>query len=313
MTRNLLWETVLNPGTGKAVEVLTGQVLRIEQVEEGGQCADFNCFNLHDYKEHFHTARTRHVHGMTPTTGAFLWSASPRDRPMAVIVTDSVGSNDIMYGRCSAWIYDYQYGLPVHANCHDMQAEAQREYGLTPDDVHDSFNFFMNTGIDSHGHPFIGPNLARKGDYVEVMALIDTLMIANVCGADVMYTNNFQYKPLRIAIYQGTEAELAEQQGRAEMKKLSTQRTVDQFINKQIKATRELSRDTSYVPQFLNTPLVLEDVPVSVPEGDLELLDRLVHTGEFGKDRSEALRWVFHLWWIENYMQGAKHLNESAS
>ncbi len=58
MARELLYETVIEPGTGKALEVLRGQVLRIEQLEDGGQCADFNCFNLHDYKEHFHTART---------------------------------------------------------------------------------------------------------------------------------------------------------------------------------------------------------------------------------------------------------------
>jgi len=50
-------------------------------------------------------------------------------------------------------LFEYHYGLPVHTNCHDMQAEAQREYGLTPDDVHDSFNFVMHTGIDTQGRP----------------------------------------------------------------------------------------------------------------------------------------------------------------
>ena len=62
--RKLLYEYVMEPATGKAVELLAGQVLRIEQVGVSGQCADFNCFNLHDYKECFHTGRTRHMHGM---------------------------------------------------------------------------------------------------------------------------------------------------------------------------------------------------------------------------------------------------------
>ena len=48
--RTVIAEYVLEPGTGKAIELLKGQILRVEQVE-GGQCADFNCFNLHDYKE----------------------------------------------------------------------------------------------------------------------------------------------------------------------------------------------------------------------------------------------------------------------
>ena len=47
-SRELLDERVIEPGTGKALELLRGQFLRIEQIE-GGQCLDFNCFNLHDY------------------------------------------------------------------------------------------------------------------------------------------------------------------------------------------------------------------------------------------------------------------------
>lgn len=313
MERELIRETTIEPGTGKALEVMRGQVLRIEQLEDGGQCADFNCFNLHDYKEHFHTARTRHVHGLRPSTGAFLWSASPRDRPIAVVVSDTVGSNDILYGRCCAWIYDYQYGLPIHANCHDMQAEAQREYGLTPDDVHDSFNFFMNTGVDQEGQPYIAPNLSGKGDYVEILALIDTLMVANVCGADVMATNNFQYKPLRLAVYAGTEEELRDYEDRPEMLRLQTQRTPEQFRVKEVKATRELTRDTSYVPDFINVPIMLEEVPVELADEDAALLDGLVANGEFGTSRGDALRWAFHHWWIKRYMQGPKHLDHGSA
>jgi hypothetical protein len=64
----------LEPGTGKAVEVPRGHVLRVEQVT-GGQCADFNVFNLHDARETFHCGRTRVQHGVFPTEGDILWSA----------------------------------------------------------------------------------------------------------------------------------------------------------------------------------------------------------------------------------------------
>ena len=68
--RNVLQEIVIAPGTGKAIEMKRGQILRIEQIE-GLQCVDFNCFNLHDYKEFIHTGRTRTVHGFNPTKGEF--------------------------------------------------------------------------------------------------------------------------------------------------------------------------------------------------------------------------------------------------
>ena len=56
--RNVLLEMALEPGTGKALEVKAGQIFRIDQIE-GLQCVDFNCFNLHDYKEFMRCGRTR--------------------------------------------------------------------------------------------------------------------------------------------------------------------------------------------------------------------------------------------------------------
>ncbi len=110
------------------------------------------------------------MHGLHPTKGDFLWSAPPRERPMAYVLEDTVGTNDALYPRCSAFLFEFHYGLPVHTNCHDIQAEAQREYGLTPDDVHDSLNFFMHTGVDQNGRPYIASQSARKGDHVDLLS-----------------------------------------------------------------------------------------------------------------------------------------------
>lgn len=307
MARKLLLEHVMQPGMGKAFELLRGQVLRIEQIEDGAQCADSNFFNLHDYKEFFHAARTRHLHGMNPGVGDFLWSAPPRERPMAAIVADTVGENDVFYPRCSAFLYEYHYDLPVHTSCADIIGEAIREYGLTPDDVHDSFNWFVNTGFDESGHPFLGPNHARLGDYVEILALIDLLAVPNVCGADVMATNNFKYKPLKVAIYQGTEADMARVEGHPLLRQFANQRTPRDFRNPVIKADRELRRDPTFVPQFINVPMTLTDVKVQLSGAEQQMLDRLQQTGHYGQSGDDVLRYVFHSWWINRFMEGPKH------
>lgn len=310
--RDLLLDTVIRPGEGKALELRRGQVLRIEQIADGGQCADFNCFNLHDYKEYFHTGRTRHMHGLHPTVGALLWSAPPRERPMAAIIADTVGTNDILYPRCSSFLFEYQYGLTPHTNCHDIQAEAQREFGLTPDDVHDSFNFFMHTGVDERGHPFIAENTATKGDYVELIALMDILAVPNVCGADVMATSSFELKPLRVAVFAGTDEDLAQFDGRREMGTFASQRTPAEFKVAAIKVERELVRDESYTPEFTNVPLVVEDVAVELDDDEAAMLDQLVDDGRFGSTDAEVLRYAFHGWWIHNFMQGPKHFSREA-
>jgi hypothetical protein len=226
---------------------------------------------------------------------------------MMYILEDTVGTNDILYPRCCAFLLEYHYGLPVHTNCHDIQAEAQREFGLTPDDVHDSFNFFMHTGIDANGRPFIGRQTSKKDDFVELVAMMDVLAVPNVCGADVMATSDFELKPLRIVVMEGTPEDLA---GIPEWPSFRNQRTPEQFRNSRIKADRELRRDADYRPEFTNVPLRKEDLAVALSEDEQALLQALKATGNYGATDAEVLRYVVFSWWIENFMQGPKHFED---
>src|SRR5882672_6299417 len=295
---DLLYSAVLEPGTGKALELLRGQVLRVEQIE-GGQCVDFNCFNLHDYKEYMHTGRTRTLYGMHPGKGHFMWSAPPRERPMMYLLEDTVQCNDVLFPRCSAYLYESAYGLPVHTNCHDIQAEAQREYGLTPDDVHDSFNLFMRTGMGADGRGFITRQTSKPGDYVELLALIDVLAVPNVCGADLMRTSNFSIKPVRLSVRQACAAERASV---PEVRRLRSQRTPADFRVKQIKVDRELRRDPSYAAEFTNVPIRCLDLPVALDAKEHALLRSSTLVEFYGGDEAAALRDIVFSWWETSYL-----------
>ena len=213
---------------------------------------------------------------------------------------------DVLGRTCHATVFEMYFGLERHTNCQDTIAEAISEYGLTPDDVHDSFNFFMNTGIDSHGRPFISRQTAKKGDYVELVALIDVLAVPNVCGADVMATSDFELKPLRIVLMEGTEEDL---KAAPEWPMFRNQRSPEAFRNSRIKADRELRCDAAYAPQFTNVPIRIEDVPVELDADEAAALDALKATGLYGGSDAEVLRYVVFSWWIENFMQGPKHFD----
>jgi len=303
--RELVLEHVMEPGTGKALPVLRGQVLRIEQVGNG-QCADFNAFNLHDYKEYFHTGRTRHLHGLFPAEGDMLWSAPPRERPMFTIIRDTVGTNDIQYPRCTGFLYEYQYGFEQHTNCHDILAESIREYGLTPDDVHDSFNFWMHTGVDDQGRLYIKRMLAKPGDYVELIAHFDVLAVPNVCGADIFSTSNFELKPLKVQVFDATPEE-RERWLLPEERQYKNQRTPADFKLSEIKVTRDLEPDETYSPDWPVYPIVKRPVEVPLAEEEYALIDRLRANGGFGATDADIVRHAFFSWWIEEYMQGPKH------
>jgi uncharacterized protein len=287
----------MQPGTGKAVEVYAGQILRISQIE-GQQCVDFNCFNLHDYKEFMHCGRTRTVHGFHPSKGAFLWSAPPRERALMYILEDTYGRNDVLFPRCSAYVYESAYGFDVHTNCHDIQTEAQREYGLTPDDVHDSFNLFMCTEVTGPHSATMTRQMSKPGDYVDLLALVDVLAVPNVCGSDVMRTSNFSLRPIKLTVFKAMDAELA---GVPKVPILKSQRTPKDFLNSKIKADRELRANPVYVPQFANVPLRIENIPVELSGDEMEILD-CCRIDIYGDDDGAALRDILFTWWEERFL-----------
>ena len=172
---------VLEPVMGKAIPVKKGERLTLTQLGDG-QRVEFNCFNLHDYKERMSVGHMRRE-AFHIGTGRIIWSNSPRYRPMMKIVAmpDSCGS-DLLVAGCWHGGLDRQYGLTDHPNCQDTMADAIAEYGLTNDDTHDPLNLWLNTDWD-HVGAYLVPNTGRAGDKVEMVALMDVLAVPAICGA----------------------------------------------------------------------------------------------------------------------------------
>ncbi|MGY4643848.1 DUF1989 domain-containing protein [Cellulomonas sp. URHB0016] len=293
--RTVVTERVLEPGTGKALELEAGQILRVEQIE-GGQCVDLNVFNLHDYREFMHVGRTRTLHGINPSKGDFLWSAPPRERALMYLQTDTARINDTMFPRCSATMYESMHGFAEHTNCADMQAEAQREYGLTPDDVHDSFNLFMATRV-TDGMPEIVRQMSAAGSHVELLALVDVLAVPNICGNDIMSTSNYSMGPVLVQVLTATEAEIA---AVPELLQYDSQRTPAQFRQPHIRTARALVRDPSFVAAFPRTPLRTIELEVVLDEADALSFAR-VRRDDLYKDDGDALRDIVMSWWVASH------------
>lgn len=293
---------VLQPVEGKALPVYTGEVLRITQVGNG-QCVDFNCFNLQDYKERMCVGFTRKTHTLRPGKGDYLWSNPPRYRPMMRIqAIPPTCVTDTLHGRCNALIFENYYGFDRHTNCQDTLAEAIGEYGLTPDDVHDCFNFWMDTGWDDEGETYIRRNSGRKGDYVDLLALMNVLVVPIVCGAgDVHRSGNFFPKPIRVQVFEPSEGTNLLAKRCTDHMRFKSQRTRADFRVRKIHADPGLKPVPGYKPEFVNYPLASTEIKVRLTDREYDQLQRLRFAGY--QDDDEILREAVMGWYVNNRLR----------
>ena len=285
-----LFETVLQPVTGKAVAVMRGEVLCIEQ-DAGGTCVDFNAFNLRDYKEALDCGFTRSFQSFDPGRGEFIWTNAPRGRPMfAIMEIAETCELDIVGHRCNRVFEELGWGLTDHPNCQDTLAEAIREYRLTPDDVHDSFNLWMATTIDENGR-----RQFRRA--AELLALFDVLAVSAICGiGDLVGINNYSFGPIRIEILEATTdtCELADAV-EERWGSMASQVTSAELRDVPVHSGRALERDPDYEPSYRPVPLT-QAIVLELTREERQLVAGLLATGVYGQDEGEAVRAACMRW-----------------
>jgi uncharacterized protein len=194
-------------GKGAACPLQRGQVLRVVDVK-GGQVADFNASSLPDFKEKFWSGRTRILEGAHLTAGGRLWS-SPGMEVMFTIIADTVKhrpsplggkSHDLLWARCSSQLWRYRDGLENAPNCQDNLARAIEPFGLTVHDVHDAFNIFMKTGLDTQDRLFQEDPESKASDYLELLAQMDCLVAVSACPGQGIRVPGWDHRPLLLQI-----------------------------------------------------------------------------------------------------------------
>ena len=112
-----------------------------------------------------------------------------------------------------------------------------------------------------------------------------------------MRMSNFALKPIKLTLFEATEADLA---AAPKTPILKSQRTPKDFRNATIKTERRLSRDSSYVAEFVNTPIPLEDVAIELSDEEAAMLDGL-RLPVYGADDGAALRDILFTWGSRNF------------
>jgi urea carboxylase-associated protein 1 len=186
--------------------VKKGQILRIED-SYGQQAIDTLFYNANDFSERYSSQDTMREQGAAYiSTGTKILSSE--GRVMAVMTADTCGRHDTSAGACSCESNTVRFGhytKYLHA-CRDNFVLEVSKHGMSKRDVVPNINFFMNVPIEPSGEMTIVDGISAPGDYVELKAEMDVLLVISNCPQINNPCNGFDPTPVRVLVWEGEDA-----------------------------------------------------------------------------------------------------------
>jgi uncharacterized protein YcgI (DUF1989 family) len=183
---------------GRAVRLAQGQAIAVLN-PHGTQVCDlwaFNAANLAEYLswEHARGALDRIV----PRVGDAL--LTNRRRPILTLTEDtSPGVHDTLIAACDLFRYLNLGVRDYHDNCADNLRMALTAIGLTPLEVPQPFNVWMNIPVGPDGVIDWLPPVSKPGDRLTLRAAMDCIVVMSACPQDMIPINGRDMRPVELA------------------------------------------------------------------------------------------------------------------
>lgn len=182
--------------------VKKGQIMRIVD-SKGCQAVDTLFYNASNHEERYSANDTIREQGsIFITTGTKLISTD--DNVMLEVIADTCGNHDTLGGHCSAESNTVRFGHDkkyMHS-CRDNYLYAIGELEMSPRDLTNNINFFMNVPVEEDGHLAIVDGISRGGDFVDLKAKMDVLVVISNCPQLNNPCNGFNPTPIQIIIWE---------------------------------------------------------------------------------------------------------------
>ncbi len=179
--------------------VRRGDILRLIDLE-GQQAVDFLCYNTADPAERYNAANTLKLNNnIYLGKGSVLWSV--RANQMMTIVEDTCGSHDTIYGCCSIEVDEVRFGKTKTQGCQSNFEAELAKFGMGAKDVVANINFFMCVPVEADGAVAIADGLSKPGDYVDLRAEMDVLVVISNCPERDNLAAGGEPTPVRAIVY----------------------------------------------------------------------------------------------------------------
>jgi len=201
-----LWDEAVQPGASWSHVLKRGTALRITDLEGGANVGalfyNFECpverYNMPDTLKAQHIARL--------TKGFVLYS--DMGRVLCSITDDSVGWHDPIGGASNRQLAAEKYGRATYQEVRNDYIKNGRDsflielgkWGLGPRDLISNVNFFSRVDVAADGGMTYHAGNSKAGDYVELRAEMNVLVILNTCQHPLDPAPKYAPKPVQLSI-----------------------------------------------------------------------------------------------------------------
>jgi len=184
---------------GCAVRLRKGQVIRIINTP-GSQVCDTWLFNSDDLSEFSSMEHTRaYIDKIIPKQGDAL--VTNLRRPIGTLLTDtSPGVHDTLIAACDLHRYTNLGVTEYHDSCADNMRLALNAIGLRAREVPQPLNLWMNIPVNADNSISWLPTVSKAGDYVEIRAELDCIVVMSACPQDIVPINSCDPQPVHFYV-----------------------------------------------------------------------------------------------------------------
>ena len=202
----ILWEEPLAGGGTWSHNLKRGTALRITDTEGGANAGAifYNCENPVERYNMPDTLKAQHIARLTK--GFVIYS--DMGRVLCSVTDDTCGWHDPIGGYSTEALVRSKYGEKnyqeyrneCHRNSRDGFLIELEKYGLGPRDLVPPVNFFSKVAVAEDGAMSFVPGNSHPGEYVELRAEMNVLVIVNASQHPMDQSPTYLSKPLALSI-----------------------------------------------------------------------------------------------------------------
>lgn len=189
----------IDGGNWGHMKVAKGEHIRVTALE-GPQVADLWAFDEKDTNIFLSAEHTRStLEKLMPAVGDALYS-NRRHAMLTVIEDTSPGTHDFLMSACDPRRYELLGHEGYHKSCAENLCKAMDDVGAVAHELPSPFNTFQNVEVRADNSIAIVPPKVEAGQYIQMRAESDLLVIISACPMDIADTNgpDGKTRPIRL-------------------------------------------------------------------------------------------------------------------